>query len=335
MTAAESHQADAKRPRVEAGHAVTSPESSSSKRVADERGVIPTPAAKRTRVEAARMNHNRLTTTLPTGDKKDEIDDIAAECSTLKETVTLQWQPDDMRALLQQSHPVERHNEHAKKRSKGNSSYAQSLTAVETIWGEVANHPTNADKKGSGPRYIREAAEHIATRGDSKKKMENVCPCSKNRVPSAKLHLREAGGDLEAWLESLQERAEKPTDQQLEVLQTIVDRITKEAMVEHSGKKKELFLVGTTIRYGTRTARLRQKATNILDTRSLRGGAGLATRRAVRVPCIPKHHGGTDRRRNYTSLERHPRKRDRRQRWSERPKQTSGKMPVSEMDTYR
>ena len=131
MTAAESHQADAKRPRVEAGYAVTSPESSSSKRVADERGVIPTPAAKRTRVEAARMNHNRLTTTLPTRDKKDEIDDIAAECSTLKETVTLQWQPDDMRALLQQSRPVETHNEHAKKRVRKTSSHVQALTIVE------------------------------------------------------------------------------------------------------------------------------------------------------------------------------------------------------------
>ena len=39
--------AAAKRPRVEEGSAVTTPESSSSKRVADESGVIPTPAEKK------------------------------------------------------------------------------------------------------------------------------------------------------------------------------------------------------------------------------------------------------------------------------------------------
>ena len=230
--------ADAKRPRVEAGSAVTTPTSSSSERVADKRDVTPAPAAKETHAEAARMNQNRLTTTLPTGDDEEDVDDIAAGSGARKEVATLEWQPGDMRTLLQQSHPVDTHNENAKKRIKTNSSLAQSSSVVETTWEAVANHLPNAAKTDSGRRYIREAAEHIAAQGDSKKKKEDVCPYSKNRVASVTLHPAQAGGDLEAWLKSLQERAQKPTNQQLEVLRTIVDRIKEEAKAEQSEKKK-------------------------------------------------------------------------------------------------
>ena len=228
--------ADAKRPRVEAGSAVTTTTSSNPERAADKRDVTPTPAAKRTHAEAAQMNQNRLTKTLPTGDDEEEVNDIAAESAARKEVATLERQPGDMRTSLQQSHPVETHNEHAKKRIKRNGSQAQSSSVVETTWGEVAKHLPNADKTDPGRRYIREAAEHVAAEGDSKKKRNDVCPHSKNRVSSATLHPAQAGGDLEAWLRSLQERAEKPTNQQLEVLRTIVDRITEEATIERCGK---------------------------------------------------------------------------------------------------
>ena len=224
--------ADAKGSHVEAGPAVTTPTTSSSERVADKRDVTPTPAAKRTHAEAARMNRNRLTKTLPTGDDNEEV-----ESGTRKEVATLEWQQGDMRTLLQQSHPVETHNEHAKKRIKRNSSHAQSSSVADTTWEEMANHLPNADKTDSGRRYIREAAEHLAAQGGSKTKRKDVCPYSRNRVSSATLHPARTGGDLEAWLRSLQERAEKPTNQQLQVLRTIVDRITEEATIERCSKK--------------------------------------------------------------------------------------------------
>ena len=66
--------------------------------------------------EAAQMIQNLFTKTLPTGDNDEEGDDKAAGSDAGEEITALQWQPSDTRALLQQSRPVETHNEHAKKR---------------------------------------------------------------------------------------------------------------------------------------------------------------------------------------------------------------------------
>ena len=61
---------------------------------------------------------------------------------------------------------------------------------------------------------------------------------SKNSVPRTTLHPKETAGDLNAWLEGLWNRPEKPTDQQFQVLETIVHRITTEVRIEQSGKRK-------------------------------------------------------------------------------------------------
>ena len=188
--------------------------------------------------ETAQLIQNLLTKTLPTGDNDEQDDDKEAGSDAGEEIPALQWQPGDMRALLQQSQPHETNVEQPKKRiSRKKSSHVQALSIVETMWGESANHLTNTDKKDSGPRYIREAAEHIAARSNGKNEKKEVRPYAENRVPSATLHPAQAGGDLEAWLRSLQERPEKPTIQQLEVLRTIVDRIKEEAKTEQSEKK--------------------------------------------------------------------------------------------------
>ena len=189
--------------------------------------------------ETAQLLQNLFTKTLPNGEHDEEGDDKEAGSDAGEEIPALQWQPGDMRALLQQSQPQQTDEGKPKKRiSKKKSCHVQALTIVETMWGEAANHLTISDKKDSGPRYIREAAEHIAARGNRKKERKEVRPYTENRVPSAALHTAQAGGNLEAWIRSLQEREEKPTNQQLEVLRTIVDRIKEEAKAEQSEKKK-------------------------------------------------------------------------------------------------
>ena len=150
---------------------------------------------------------------------------------------TLEWKPADMRALLQQRQNIGIENENGKKkvRLRGKkSNHNQALTIVESMWGNVNSCPTSSEKKDSGPRHIRDATAHLAARANNKSVETDLCPYSKNRVPSATLHHKDTEGNLNTWLEGLRHREEKPTDQQLEILQTIVDRIETEAAVEQS-----------------------------------------------------------------------------------------------------
>ena len=64
------------------------------------------------------------------------------------------------------------------------SNHNQTLTMVESMWGCVNSCPTSSEKKDSGPRHIRDAAAHLAARANNKSVETDLCPYSKNRVPS-------------------------------------------------------------------------------------------------------------------------------------------------------
>ena len=171
---------------------------------------------------------------MPTKDIAEEDCDKAAESGVDEDIPTLVWRPDDMRALLQRSQVEEPNNESLAKRRRirRKSSHTQALSIVESVWGHANTSSANSDKKDSGPRHIREAATHVAARNSKNTDELEIRPYSQNRLPSATLYPMGAAQMTSTWLKELQCRTERPTAEQLMILQTIVDRIAVEAAIE-------------------------------------------------------------------------------------------------------
>ena len=190
--------------------------------------------------EAAQLIQTLLTNTMPTRDSVAEDCNKADESAADEEIPALAWKPGDIRALLQRSQAVDSCDTASTKRVRvrQKSTHTQAYSIVESIWGSADACPASSSRKDSGPRHIREAATHVAARSKKNNDKEEVCPYSKNRLPSATLYPMRSAELLTTWLEQLQLRAERPTAEQLLVLQAIVGRITAEAAAEQSAKRR-------------------------------------------------------------------------------------------------
>ena len=183
--------------------------------------------------EAAQLIQTLLTNAMPTRDTVAEDGDKADESGADDEIPELAWRPEDMRTLLQRSQAEDTGDAASTKRVRvrKKSTHKQALTIVETLWGSADACPASSSRKDSGPRHIRDAAAHVAARSQ-KNDDEHDCPYSMNRLPSATLYTMRSATMLTTWLAQLQLRAERPTAEQLAVLQAIVERITTEAAAE-------------------------------------------------------------------------------------------------------
>ena len=184
--------------------------------------------------EAAQWIQMLLTNGMPTREEETEECDKADEDNADAEIPPLAWQPEDMRALLQRSQADDGDNPDPKKRvrMRTKSKHNQALTIVESMWGRPETVPLRFNKQDTGPRHIADASTHVAARNQKTEDENLVCPFSKNRLPNALLHPSDSENMLTTWISQLQCRPERPTEEQLMVLQAIVERITHEAAAE-------------------------------------------------------------------------------------------------------
>ena len=243
--------------------------------------------------EAVQLIQTLLINAMPTKDIAEEDCDKAAASDVEEDIPTLVWRPDDMRALLQRSQVQEPNNESLAKRRRirSKSSHTQALSIVESVWGHANTSSTNSDKKNSGPRHIREAATHVAARNAKNSAELEIRPFSKNRLPSATLYPMDTAHMTRTWLKELQCRTERPTAEQLVILQTIVDRVTVEAAIEQGAKRSDsstsqpLFDMAHG-HPGCGKSRLIAWIREVFE---------MAARIAIRLLGIPKHNGSSNR----------------------------------------
>ena len=80
--------------------------------------------------------------------------------------------------------------------------------------------------------HAEKVREHISSRRNMKERQEEQDPYAGKTQPTATLYGANCTSALAKWLRGLEERQDKPTSEQLEFLQAVVERLSAEAHAE-------------------------------------------------------------------------------------------------------